>query len=80
MATMTRKRKPGSGRPKADKPTRDSVISFRVTDEFADWFDGLVEHCRRDVRWHSLPPPAVIVQALICLAKERGYDPEAPNT
>jgi hypothetical protein len=77
MPTMTKKRR--VGRPKTGRPTRDSIISFRVTPEFEKWFDGLVEHSRIDANWAHLPPTAVIVQALICLAKERGYEIEPPK-
>lgn len=79
MSLMTKKRKPGAGRPKGSLPARDSIISFRVTSGFTDWFDGLVEHCRINAQWAHLPPSAVIVQALICLAKERGYEKEPPK-
>lgn len=79
MVTMARKRKPGAGRPKGTRPARERILSFRVTEEFGDWFDGLVEHCRQEADWTLLPTTAVNIQALICLARERGYDREPPK-
>ena len=79
MITMARKPRPNPGRPKGEKPSRSEVISFRATKEFSDWFERLIDHSRRDANWARLPPSAVIVQALICLAKERGFLDEAPK-
>jgi hypothetical protein len=61
-----RKRKPGAGRPKGAEPPRRSIAAFKGSEAFAQWFDGLVEHCR-------MPTSTVIEHALILLAQERGY-------
>ena len=82
MSTMTlpkRKRKPGAGRPKSIRPIRDTTLTVRVTDEFDVWLEGLVDHCRKDANWLGLTKTAVVIQALVCLAKERGYDEDPPK-
>ncbi|MHB8397384.1 MAG: hypothetical protein ACYDCI_00395 [Candidatus Limnocylindrales bacterium] len=55
------------------------MASFRCTEAFAEWFDGLVVHCREEAGWDSIPVSAVIEKALVCLAKEKGYPIEPPR-
>jgi hypothetical protein len=75
---VAKKRKPGAGRPKSSTPMLQMIASFRGSEAFAAWFEGLVDHCRKDAGWSTLPAVAVIKQGLICLAKEKGYGKEAP--
>jgi hypothetical protein len=78
MLTMTRRRKPGAGRPKGPEPPREVIAAFRGTREFAEWFEGLVEHCRQESGWSTIPAATVIERALICVARDLGYDKPAP--
>jgi hypothetical protein len=78
MLTMARKKKAG-GRPKSTEPTRSVILSFRATEAYATWLDGLVDHCRKGADYDGLPVTAVVEQALKCLARERGYDPDPPK-
>lgn len=80
MITMTeRKRKPRIGRPKMTEPTRKVITSFRCTDPFALWLDGLVAHCRHEAGWDSISTTDVMEKALVCLAREKGYPPTPPK-
>lgn len=76
MLTMTepikRKRKPGAGRPKGPNPRRKTISSFKASEPFEKWFDGLVDHCR-------IPASSVIELALIAYARQEGYAPEPPK-
>jgi hypothetical protein len=54
------------------------IASFRGTPSFEAWFDGLVEHIRKQVGWKTLPKSAVIERGLSCLAQEVGYEPSEP--
>lgn len=71
-------RKKRLGRPKGETPPRQMIASFRGTPGFEAWFDGLVEHIRKQVGWNTLPKSAVIERALTCLAAEVGYKPAVP--
>lgn len=79
MLTMARKRKPGAGRKKGPTPPRSMIAAFKGTEEFAAWFDGLVEHCRTTSGWPDLPASSIIERALYCLAKQQGYEAEPPK-
>ncbi len=79
MAEPPRKRKPGMGRPKMTEPIRKITTSFRQTEAFSAWLEGLVNHCRQDAGWHSINASDVIEKALIGLAKEKGYKPNPPK-
>jgi hypothetical protein len=78
MTTMGKQRS-AAGRPKQTEPTKQMIASFRGTPAYAEWFDGLVEHCRDDSGYPTLPASSVIQRALISLAKEVGYDSEPPR-
>ena len=71
-------RKKKLGRPKGENPPRQMIASFRGTPTFEAWFDGLVEHIRKQISWNTLPKSAVIERALICLAREVDYEPSEP--
>ena len=81
MQTMARarKRKPGAGRPKGPTPPREPIAAFRGSEEFAAWFEGLVEHCRASSGWADISGASVIERALICIAREMGYDKPPPK-
>lgn len=59
------------GRPPVENPKR-RVVSFRCSDEFGDWFDGLASQTR-------IPVPSIIELAVIQWARTQGYKPEAPE-
>jgi hypothetical protein len=71
LATMPPSRKRAGGRPKVPKPKR-SIASFKGTDEFAAWFDGLIAHSR-------LPASILIEHALLLYAEKEGYKPKPPE-
>ena len=79
MLTMARKRKPGAGRPKGTEPPRKPIYSFKGTEEFKRWLDGLVEHCRSSSGWSGIPISGVIERALIEFARSQGYPDPPPE-
>ena len=79
MVDMALKRKPGAGRKKGAAPPKAMIAAFKGSEEFAAWFDGLVEHCRRTSGWPDLPASTIIERGLHSLAKEQGYDAEPPK-
>lgn len=79
MQTMARKRKPGAGRPKGPAKPKDMIAAFRGSEEFSVWFDGLVEHCREKSGWPDISGSSVIERALICIAREMGYEVPPPK-
>lgn len=66
-----KKRKPAPGRPKVHEPKRP-IASFRGTERFKEWFDGLALHVR-------LPASVLIVHALIDYARKQGYEVPVPE-
>lgn len=78
MITMAAK---GSrrGRPKSSGPKKNVLITFKGGPEFETWLEGLIEHCREEAGWDSIPVSSIVEQALICLARERRYKPEPPK-
>jgi hypothetical protein len=74
-----RKRKPGAGRPKGPEPRKKTIAAFKGSEPFAEWFEGLVEHCRQRSGWSDLPASSVIERGLICLAEKEGYEPKPPK-
>jgi hypothetical protein len=79
MIQMAKKRKPGAGRKKGAMPPRVIVASLKASEEYRDWFEGLIEHCRSTSGWPDLPAATIIERGLRCFAKEQGYEPEPPR-
>jgi hypothetical protein len=57
----------------AEKHEKHSSVSFKVTDEFTEWLDGLVEEVGTKNRINT------IWRALKTLAAAHGYDKPMPN-
>ena len=72
MLTMTqpRKKKLG-GRPKVREP-RKSIMSFRGSDAFAEWFQALVERER-------IPAASLIEKSLVSYAEQVGFELSPPK-
>ncbi len=79
MQLMEKKRKPGPGRKKGTTPPRGMIASFRGSPEFQIWFDGLVEHVRKESGWADLKASSIIERSLHCFAREKGYDVDPPK-
>jgi hypothetical protein len=68
---MAKPKKNQGGRPKVPVP-RSMIASFRGSPEFAEWFQRLVAYLR-------IPGSSAIEKGLILLAREEGFDEEAPK-
>jgi hypothetical protein len=66
-----KKAKNVGGRPKVPAPKKP-IASFRGTEEFAAWFEGLANHVH-------LPASVLIEHALRQYAERQGYKPPAPK-
>ena len=71
MSLMSPPRKNTGGRPPSPNPMR-AIASFKGSDEFAAWFDGLASHCR-------LTASGLIEHALVAYAKQQGFEQQAPK-
>lgn len=76
---MAEEKRNKGGRPKGERPPKEMITAFRGSAAFAEWFVGLVEHCRVVSGWRGISKTDVIVKALVSFAKEVGYEPKAPN-
>ena len=73
MRTMAPDRKSNKGGRPASANPKKRVISFRVSEEFGAWFDGLSDHVR-------IPAASVVELALIKWAKDvGGYESTPPK-
>jgi len=54
------------------------IAAFKGSSEFGEWFERLLEYCRRESGWATLPASSVIERALILFARDQGFDEEAP--
>lgn len=66
-----KKRKISAGRPKATELKRP-IASFKGTERFAGWFNGLMAHVR-------LPASVLIEHALVDFALKHGYNEPPPE-
>jgi hypothetical protein len=76
MITMAAKKKPG--RKKGLTPPRRMISAFKGTEEFAEWIDRLVSHCKASTGWSNISASSLIERALKRLAEEEGFEEEAP--
>ncbi len=77
--TQPRKKRRSAKDVAPSEPTRDMIASFRGSPEFAAWFCNLIEHCRNKAGYPDIPASAIIERALICHAREMGFEKEAPK-
>ncbi len=59
-------------RAKKDRPLRDSVTTFRSTEEWREWFDRLTDHS-------MIAPADVIHLALVDYARKVGFPDPPPK-
>ncbi len=64
-----------TGRPKAAAPRRKAIASYKTSVEYAEWFDALLEHVRRESGVTSFSASALIEKAISEFAKSEGIDP-----
>ena len=72
---MARK-KPGPK--KGPRPPRRVIVTFKGTEEFDQWIDRLVLHCKASSGWSSITASSVIEKALVLFAREQGFEEDAP--
>jgi len=75
---LVAKRKPGAGRKKGPLPPRSLIAAVKGSAAFETWFAELLEYCRRESGWSTLPASSVIERALVAFAKTEGFEKEAP--
>jgi hypothetical protein len=72
MTQPKKKRKPGAGRPKGEKPPRAVIVTFKGYPEFDEWMDRLAASMR-------LPKSLLIEHALIEYARSHEFDEPPPE-
>lgn len=72
MAEPKKRRKPGAGRPKGERPPREMVCSFKGYPEFQEWVRELAAARR-------LPVSVMIEHALMLYAEHHEFPKKAPE-
>lgn len=67
------------GQSEGPQPPRRTIASFKGSAPFAEWFDGLLEHVRKEAGWMDISASSVIERALTQFAKEQSYDAKPPE-
>jgi hypothetical protein len=60
-------------RPPGENPPKSVVAALKASEEYAEWFRELVEHCRKVTGWGYLDGSNVLERGPIAVAKEVGF-------